>query len=159
MIISEKIFELLDKKNISRKQFSEETGIAQSTISDWKRKKTNPAADKIMAICDALQVTPVQLLADDRDGLEADGAAAEAETDYLMVRRGSEEYILIEKYRKLEKGIRGICRHWQRTGNLCKVYGLYIRKFSVTVQRPSGLLFLFRGGNISGLKSLFAQSG
>ena len=97
MIISEKIFELLDKKNISRKQFSEETGIAQSTISDWKRKKTNPAADKIMAICDALQVTPVQLLADDRDGLEADGAAAEAETDYLMVRRGSEEYMLIEK--------------------------------------------------------------
>ncbi len=106
MIISEKIFELLDKKNISRKQFSEETGIAQSTISDWKRKKTNPAVDKIMAICDALQVTPVQLLADDRDGLEADGAAAEAETDYLMVRRGSEEYILIEKYRKLEKGSR-----------------------------------------------------
>ncbi|HBA49790.1 MAG TPA: hypothetical protein DCZ91_18740, partial [Lachnospiraceae bacterium] len=42
MIISERIFELMDKKNVSRKRFSEETGIAQSTISDWKRKKTNP---------------------------------------------------------------------------------------------------------------------
>lgn len=106
MIISERIFELLDKKNISRKQFSEETGIAQSTISDWKRKKTNPAADKIMAICDALQVTPTQLLADDMDGAESAGTADETEVDYLMVRRGSEEYVLIEKYRKLGRGSR-----------------------------------------------------
>lgn len=94
----------MDKKNISRKQFSEETGIAQSTISDWKRKKTNPAADKIMAICDALQVTPTQLLADDTDGTESTGTAVETEVDYMMVRRGSEEYVLIEKYRKLGKG-------------------------------------------------------
>ena len=56
MILSEKIFDILDKKHISRKQFAEETGIAQSTISDWKRKKTNPAADKLVAICDALQI-------------------------------------------------------------------------------------------------------
>lgn len=103
MIISERIFELMEKKNISRKQFSEETGIAQSTISDWKRKKTNPAADKIMAICDALQVTPTQLLADGMEGTEGTGAAAETEVDYMMVRRGSEEYVLIEKYRKLGK--------------------------------------------------------
>ena len=101
MIISERIFEILDKKGISRKQFSEETGIAQSTISDWKRKKTNPAADKIMAICDALQVTPAQLLA---DGLGAgEPETVGADVDYLMVRRGSEEYCLIERYRKLEK--------------------------------------------------------
>lgn len=104
MIISERIFELMEKKNVSRKQFSEETGIAQSTISDWKRKKTNPAADKIMAICDALQVTPTQLLADGAEGAEGTGAAVEAEVDYMMVRRGSEEYILIENYRKLGKG-------------------------------------------------------
>ena len=43
MIISERVFKLLKEKNISQKEFSEATGIAQSTISDWKRKKTNPA--------------------------------------------------------------------------------------------------------------------
>lgn len=102
MIISERIFELLDKKNISRKQFSEETGIAQSTISDWKRKKTNPAADKIMAICDALQVTPTQLLAESPEA-DGDEKAGEADVDYMMVRKGSEEYILIERYRRLDK--------------------------------------------------------
>ena len=42
MIISERIFQILEKKNISQKHFSQETGISQSTISDWKRKKTNP---------------------------------------------------------------------------------------------------------------------
>lgn len=98
MIISEKIFDIMDKKKISRKQFSEETGIAQSTISDWKRKKTNPAADKLMSICDALQVTPNQLLGENWDREEG---AGETETDYLMVRTGSEEYLLIEQFRKL----------------------------------------------------------
>lgn len=107
MIISERIFELMDKKNVSRKRFSEETGIAQSTISDWKRKKTNPAADKIMAICDALQVTPTQLLADGMEGPDSAGTAVEAEVDYMMVRKGSEEYVLIENYRKLGKSGKG----------------------------------------------------
>lgn len=36
MIISERIFHVLEEKNISQKDFSVKTGIAQSTISDWK---------------------------------------------------------------------------------------------------------------------------
>ena len=38
MTISENIFELLKRRGMSQKEFSERTGIAQSTISDWKRK-------------------------------------------------------------------------------------------------------------------------
>ena len=103
MILSEKIFDILDKKHISRKQFAEETGIAQSTISDWKRKKTNPAADNLVAICDALQITPNQLLGENWNQGETERGAEDAEVDYLMVRRGSEEHLLIEQYRKLGK--------------------------------------------------------
>ena len=62
MIISEKIFELLKAKGMNQKEFALATGISQSTISDWKTKKTNPAADKIMVICDVLNVTPEELL-------------------------------------------------------------------------------------------------
>jgi len=62
MIISEKIFELIKEKGMSQKDFALATGISQSTISDWKTKHTNPAADKIMVICDVLGVTPVELL-------------------------------------------------------------------------------------------------
>ena len=64
MIISEKIFYLLDQKGITQKDFAVQTGISQSTISDWKRKKTNPSADKILKICEILHVTPYELLSE-----------------------------------------------------------------------------------------------
>lgn len=62
MIISERIFKILQDKNMSQSSFAKEAGLAGSTISDWKTKKTNPSADKIMDICRVLEVTPEQLL-------------------------------------------------------------------------------------------------
>lgn len=62
MIISERIFMILKEKNMSQNEFGKRVGLASSTISDWKRKKTNPQADKIMDICMVLEVTPEQLL-------------------------------------------------------------------------------------------------
>lgn len=64
MTISERIFHILKERGISQKEFSEQTGITQSSISDWKRKKTNPNAEKIMIICDVLKISPVELLQD-----------------------------------------------------------------------------------------------
>lgn len=64
MLISEKIFYLIGKNKLTQKEFSEQTGISQSTISDWKRKKTNPSADKILKICEVLRVTPYELLSE-----------------------------------------------------------------------------------------------
>lgn len=62
MLISERIFKILKDKNMSQNAFAKQVGLASSTISDWKRKKTNPSADKIMDICRVLEVTPEQLL-------------------------------------------------------------------------------------------------
>lgn len=62
MIISERIFKILKDKNMSQNAFAKQVGLASSTISDWKTKKTNPSADKIMDICRVLEVTPEQLL-------------------------------------------------------------------------------------------------
>ena len=62
MIISERIFKILKEKNMSQNEFAKRVGLASSTISDWKTKKTNPSADKIMDICAVLEVTPEQLL-------------------------------------------------------------------------------------------------
>ena len=55
MTISERIFKLMEEREITQMDFSKATGIAQSTISDWKRKKTNPSADKIMIICTSVE--------------------------------------------------------------------------------------------------------
>ena len=62
MLISERIFKILEDKNMSQSAFAKKVGLAGSTVSDWKRKKTNPSADKIMDICMVLEVTPEQLL-------------------------------------------------------------------------------------------------
>ncbi|MDO4321176.1 MAG: helix-turn-helix transcriptional regulator [Lachnospiraceae bacterium] len=95
MIISERIFCILNEKGMSQKTFSEKTGIAQSTISDWKRKKTNPAADKIMVICSVLDVSVYELLGD----TECKGTQ---QKDYVVIGKDSEEYALLESYHSLQ---------------------------------------------------------
>ena len=62
MTISERILKVLKNRNMTQAEFAKQVGIATSTISEWKKRKTNPTADKIMDICTVLQITPEQLL-------------------------------------------------------------------------------------------------
>ena len=62
MTISERLFKIMEDKNISIPELSRMTGISRHTIFDWHKKNTNPGADKIMIICEALQISPVELL-------------------------------------------------------------------------------------------------
>lgn len=62
MTISQRIFQILKDKKCTQKQFSSSTGISESTISDWKKKGTNPAADKLSVIADMLNVSLDYLL-------------------------------------------------------------------------------------------------
>ena len=62
MTVGQRVFELLKQKGMTQKEFSERTGIATTTISDWRKKNTNPGSDKILLICAALEVTPEYLL-------------------------------------------------------------------------------------------------
>ena len=62
MTISERILKVLKDRNMTQAEFAKQVGIATSTISEWKKRKTNPTADKIMDICNVLQITPEQLL-------------------------------------------------------------------------------------------------
>ena len=70
MTIGERLFEIMKEKDISMPELSRMTGISRHTIFDWQRRKTNPGADKIMVICEALQISPEELLVgklDDRN--------------------------------------------------------------------------------------------
>lgn len=62
MTISERILKVLKDRNMTQAEFAKQVGVATSTISEWKKRKTNPTADKIMDICNVLQITPEQLL-------------------------------------------------------------------------------------------------
>lgn len=97
MTISEKIFEILDTKGISQKELSIATNIPQSTISDWRKKKTNPASDKILVICDFLDITPYQLLSN----VKEEGTRTN-KMSYRIVVEGTEEDQLIEAYEGLD---------------------------------------------------------
>ena len=72
MTISERLFEIMKEKEISVGNLSRLTGISRQTIYDWQKKNTNPGADKIMIICEALQVTPEELLAGKRNNVAID---------------------------------------------------------------------------------------
>ena len=67
MNIYEKIFTRLEELHMSQIELSRRTGIATSTISDWRKKKINPQADKLVAICKALNMSLVDLICDEED--------------------------------------------------------------------------------------------
>lgn len=77
MIISERIFKIIKEKNITQAEFAKRAGIATSTVSEWKKKKTNPSSDKIMDICVVLEVTPDELLTG--RGIDEENGLVEAE--------------------------------------------------------------------------------
>ncbi len=67
MNVYEKIFDRLAELHMSQIELSRKTGIATSTISDWRKKKINPQADKLVAICKALDMSLMDLLCDEED--------------------------------------------------------------------------------------------
>lgn len=97
MTISDKIFELIRERGMSQKEFSEATGIAQSSISDWKRKKTNPVSEKILVICEVLEVTPYELLS----GTEGEGKRS-TPSDFMVIDKNTEIGQFVVDVQKLE---------------------------------------------------------
>lgn len=87
--IYEKIFARLEDLHMSQIELSRRTGIATSTISDWRKKQINPQADKLVSICKALDMSLVDLLCDEEK------AEQNILTDYIY-----DEENLIELYRK-----------------------------------------------------------
>lgn len=98
MLISEKIYKYMEQKGMTQKEFSQCTGISQSTISDWRRKKTNPSADKILKVCGVLNITPYELLSE--SWIKGDKNRKES-MDYTIVLNKDEE-LLLRGFRNLK---------------------------------------------------------
>ena len=99
MTIQERIFDKLAELNMTQKEFAKRTGIPETTISDWKKKKTNPTAEKILIICKVLDVTPEWLLS----GVEAHGNRGN-KPSIIAVDTGTEVGELIEVSRVMQPG-------------------------------------------------------
>lgn len=98
MTISDRIFERIAQLSMTQKEFSRKAGIQQSTISEWKKNKTNPSSDKILAICKALDVTPEWLLS----GVDPSENRGRNQS-YYTVDLSTDTGILVAEFNKLEK--------------------------------------------------------
>lgn len=92
MQIYEKIFARLEELQMTQSELSRRTGIATSTISDWKKKKINPQADKLLVICKTLDMSLTDLLCDESE-----------ENSYYTVDLFSNEQRMIEKIKVSSK--------------------------------------------------------
>lgn len=98
MTISERIIERLKQISMTQKEFARRAGIKESTISEWKKNKTNPSSDKILSICKVLDITPEWLLS----GIDP-AASRSRNQKYYVVDLETDTGVLIEKFNKLEK--------------------------------------------------------
>ncbi len=94
MEIYERIFARLVETNMSQSELSRKTGIPTSTISDWKKKKINPQADKLFCISKVLGIPLTTLLCDDSEGQDSSA-------DYVV-----DERFIIESFRRVDKNYR-----------------------------------------------------
>ncbi|MDO5132895.1 MAG: helix-turn-helix transcriptional regulator [Eubacteriales bacterium] len=99
MTISERIFHIMEEKHISQTALSERTGISQRTISDWKRKKTNPGADKIISLCRALEISSYYLLTGESGPEEVRITAKTADDSGLR----EDEQIVVDYYNNMSE--------------------------------------------------------
>ena len=98
MTLSERIIERLKQLSMTQKEFAKKAGIQESTISEWKKNRTNPSSDKILAICRALDVSPEWLLSG------VDPAASRGRNQkYYVVDVETDTGILVTAFNRLEK--------------------------------------------------------
>ena len=102
MTISDRVFEKLKQNKMSQKEFSEATGISQSTISEWKSKRTNPTSEKIMIICKVLDITPEWLLS----GIENTGERGN-NSEWYIIDKKTDMGILIKSFHEMDEYQRG----------------------------------------------------
>ena len=98
MTISERIFERLKQISMTQKELAEKAGIQQSTISEWKTKRTNPTSEKIMIICETLNVTPEWVLS----GASNTGGRGNR-LPWYVIDRDTEIGEVVTRYRELDE--------------------------------------------------------
>ena len=133
MKIYERIFARLEELHMSQTKLSRRTGIATSTISDWRKKQINPQADKLVSICKALDMTLVELLCDEEN------AEQTAYIDYV-----TDENYIIELYRRSDTESRQRMISYLALLDVCK----QINDSSQSQQRNVSVIQDIGGNNI-----------
>ena len=84
MKIYERIFARLEELCMTQTELSKRTGIAVSTISDWRKKQINPQADKLVPICKALDMSLTDLLCEETNSKRDRSVEYSFEENYMI---------------------------------------------------------------------------
>lgn len=85
MTVLERILQLRLERNWSEYRLSEESGIAQTTISSWFKKEICPSIPSLEKICDAYNISMAQFFNFDNEPITLN----------------DEQYELLENYSRL----------------------------------------------------------
>lgn len=69
MTVLERILQLRNDRNWTEYRLSEESGIAQTTISSWFRKNITPSVPSLENICKAFNITMSEFFAFDNEAI------------------------------------------------------------------------------------------
>lgn len=67
MFLYDNFRQLIEKNGVTQYRVGKETGIAQSTLSDWKSGRSTPKLDKLIKIADYLGVSLEELISDEKE--------------------------------------------------------------------------------------------
>lgn len=99
-IMYEIFSELLQKYGVTPYKVSKETGVSQSTLSDWKRGISTPKPDKLQKIADYFGVSLTYLLTGNMEDSEKEKApelTARDERDIEKILNNTREQLLSQE--------------------------------------------------------------
>ena len=85
-----KVFaQLLQEKGITPYRVHKETGVAQSTLSDWKTKGCTPSVESLIKIAEYLDVSVDTLLGQEikKPATKSDDGLSKLESDFIKLLR------------------------------------------------------------------------
>ena len=106
-IMYDRMLKLLTENHISASKLAKELGFSPATMSDWKRGRTTPKADKLQAIADYFNVSLDWLLgnSDIREVKTKDGYYTDPEVAKLAneIKNDPDLRILLDAKRSLSQ--------------------------------------------------------
>jgi transcriptional regulator with XRE-family HTH domain len=81
--------QLLQKRGITPYRVHKQTGVAQSTLSDWKTKGCTPSVESLAKIADYLDVTVDELIGQQNKKpiIKTDDGLSKLESDFVKLLR------------------------------------------------------------------------
>ena len=70
MTLGERLLECRTNIGMSQEKLAEKVGVSRQTISKWETNQSTPEFDKILPLCEALGITPEELITGEKNQVE-----------------------------------------------------------------------------------------